>query len=126
MTHQDPLQNHRKLCDELYQFALEENRFLKEQCRPPAPELIERKRALLARLEESLAALRAAPRDSATSAENRAASEQAKARMLQFLHLDRENEQLLLRHSLSPRPPATAPLAGAATVQRAYQPGVVK
>src|SRR5664279_4953853 len=47
MTHQDPLQNHRKLCDELYQFALEENRFLKEQCRPPAPELIERKRALL-------------------------------------------------------------------------------
>jgi hypothetical protein len=126
MTHQDPLQNHRKLCDELYQFALEENRFLKEQCRPPAPELIERKRALLVRLDESLTALRAAPRDPAASAEERTGAERAKARILQFLHLDRENEQLLLRHSLSPRPPPAAALASVAHLQRAYQPGVGK
>lgn len=122
MTHQEPLQNHRRLCDELYQFSLEENRFLKEQGRPPTPELIERKRVLLGRLEESLAALRAAPRDPAASAEERAGAEQAKARILQFLHLDRENEQLLLRYSLSPRPPPSAALASVVHLQRAYQP----
>ena len=126
MTQQNPLQNHRQLCDELYEFALEENRFLKEQCRPPVPEMIERKRSLLARLDESLAALRAAPRDLAATAEEHASAEQAKTRILQFLHLDRENEQLLLRHSLSPRPPSGAALAGPAHLQRTYQPGVGK
>src|SRR5208337_2336042 len=63
MTPQNPLQNHRKLCDELYQLALEENRFLKEQGRLPSAELVERKQQLLVRLDESLAALRATPRD---------------------------------------------------------------
>jgi ElaB/YqjD/DUF883 family membrane-anchored ribosome-binding protein len=123
MTHQNPLQNHRKLCDELYQLALEENRFLKEQGRVPSAELIERKQQLLARLDESLAALRSMPRDEAASAENHEAAEQTKTRILQFLHLDRENEQLLLRHSLAPRPPPAVPLAGATHLQRAYQQG---
>jgi hypothetical protein len=82
--------------------ALEENRFLKEQERVPSPELVGRKQQLLARLDESLAALRSAPDDQAASAENHEAAEQTKTRILQFLHLDRENEQLLLRHSLSP------------------------
>ena len=119
----EPLQSHRKLCDELYQFALEENRFLKEQARPPSGELIERKRALLARLEESLAALRAAPRSASTTPEERVAADQAKERILQFLHLDRENEQLLLRHSLTPRPPPSAAVASAAHLQKTYQSG---
>jgi hypothetical protein len=108
----------------LYQLALEENRFLKEQGRLPSAELIERKQQLLARLDESLAALRAVPRDQPIPADDQAAGEQAKARILQFLHLDRENEQLLLRHSLSPRPPPAAPMAGPTHLQRAYQQGV--
>jgi hypothetical protein len=124
MTHQNPLQNHRKLCDELYQLALEENRFLKEQGRLPSVELVERKQQLLVRLDESLAALRAVPRDQPLPADDQAASEQAKARILQFLHLDRENEQLLLRHSLSPRPPPVASMVGPTHLQRAYQQGV--
>jgi hypothetical protein len=123
MTHQDSLLSHRKLCDELYQLALEENRFLKERGRLPAADLIERKQKRLVRLDESLSALRAAPRDQPVSAEVRAAVEQTKARILQFLHLDRENEQLLLRHSLSPRPPPAAAMAGLANLQRAYQQG---
>jgi hypothetical protein len=123
MTHQNSLQNHRKLCDELYQLALEENRFLKEQGRLPSAELVERKKQLLVRLDESLAALRATPRDQPVPADALAAGEQAKERILQFLHLDRENEQLLLRHSLSPRPPPTAPMASPAHLQRAYQQG---
>jgi hypothetical protein len=121
MTHPDPLLNHRKLCDEMYQLALEENRFLKEQGRPPSAELIDRKRALLARLDESLGALRSAPRDEKASPEAHAAAEQAKARIMQFLHLDRENEQLLLRHSLAPKPPPIAPAANPTQLQRTYQ-----
>ena len=124
MTHQSPLQNHRKLCDEIYQLALEENRFLKEQGRLPSPELIERKRQLLARLDESLAALRTAQHGQPASAENHAAAEQTKARILQFLHLDRENEQLLLRHSLAQRPSVASPMATPTHLQRAYQQGL--
>jgi ElaB/YqjD/DUF883 family membrane-anchored ribosome-binding protein len=124
MTHQNPLQNHRKLCDELYQLALEENRFLKEQGRVPSAELVERKQQLLARLDESLAALRNVSHDKPASAEDREAAEQTKTRILQFLHLDRENEQLLLRHSLAPRPPPAAPMAGLTHLQRAYQQGL--
>lgn len=121
MTHPDPLENHRKLCDELYQLALEENRFLKEQGRPPAAEMIDRKRALLARLDESLSALRTVPRDQVASPEAHTAAEQAKARIMQFLHLDRENEQLLLRHSLAPRPPPVIPLANTTDLRQAYR-----
>ena len=121
MTHPDPLQNHRKLCDELYQLALEENRFLKEQGRPPTRELVDKKRALLSRLDESLAALRAAPHDQPMSTETQAVVEQTKARILQFLHLDRENEQLLLRYSLAPKPPLVGPAASTTNLQRTYE-----
>ena len=126
MTHPNPLQNHRKLCDELYQLALEENRHLKEQGRLPPAEVVERKQQLLARLDESLAALRVVPRDQPIAPEDKAVAEQAKARILKFLHLDRENEQLLLRHSLSPRPPSAAPMASPTHLQRAYQQGLKK
>lgn len=94
---------------------------MKEQGCAPGPEMTERKRALLARLDQSLAALRALPRDNPASPEARAVAEQAKARMLQFLHLDKENEQWLLRHSLAPRPPPAAAMANAAHLKNAYQ-----
>jgi len=114
------------LCDELYQLALEENRFLKEQGRVPSAEMVDRKQKLLARLDESLVALRAVPHDQPGSADDRAVAEATKTRILQFLHLDRENEQLLLRHSLSPRPPPAVAMASVSHLQRAYQQGVKK
>jgi len=116
-----PLQDHQQLCDELYALALEENHFLKEQHGPPAAALIERKRALLGRLDDSLAALRAAPRTGRLPAEAGAAVRQAMARILQILHLDRENEQLLLRCSLGCRPAAAAGGASSAQLRRAYR-----
>jgi hypothetical protein len=124
MNNPDPMQNYRGLCDELYALALEENRYLKEQRRPPSPEMNARKRALLARLEEALAELRATPRGRPLAGVTRAAIEYAKARMLQFLHLDRENEQLLMRCSLSS--PSAVPAevqTGAFHLHRAYQTG---
>lgn len=117
----ETLQQHQQLCDELYQLAVEENRFLKQNQRVPDASLLERKRALLARLDSSLAAIKSLqtsqPGESSGGVRTKlgdptkAAVEKARARIMQILHLDRENEQLLLRFSLAsgPRPPVAPP-----------------
>jgi len=119
MKDPSPLARHQALCDELFRLALEENRRLKESGGTPGPEMAARKRELLARLDESLAALRGTKETLA--ADDRKIAEQTKAKVLQFLHLDKENEQLLLRASLA-RPPgrAGAPPAGPDQLRRAY------
>jgi hypothetical protein len=110
MTQPDQIAVHQQICDELHGLALEENAFLQREKRPPDPALLERKAALLARLESSLAGLRAAPRPDPS---RRAALDRARSRIMQILQLDRENEQLLLRYSLSrpaaPNAPAPPP-----------------
>lgn len=116
----EALKKHLQLCDEVHQLALEENRFLKQHQRTPDAALLERKRALLARLDESLNALKATSAPASTelsssrpNPERKETIEKARAKILQILHLDRENEQLLLRFSLSARP--VAPVAPATT-----------
>jgi len=120
MTPLQTLQSHQKLCDDLHQLALEENRHLQQHRISPGSELLQRKRSLLAQLETSLIALRGLPAEVAGT-EIRAAVGQVRSRTLQILQLDRENEQLLLRCSLaSGRPPAaTAP--SPSLLQRIYQ-----
>ncbi|MBI2815155.1 MAG: hypothetical protein HYX71_12820 [Opitutae bacterium] len=98
MTTPETLPQHLQVCNELHELALEDNRQLKEHGRLPAPALLERKRSLLARLELSLASLRAMP--VAGSAQKQLV-EKIRGRILQILQLDKENEQLLLRASLS-------------------------
>jgi len=127
MTQLDPLNAHLQLCDELHHLSLEENRFLKQQQRPPDTALLDRRRELLARLETGLAALKtgeaaSVPADPEARARRARVIEQARARLLQILHLQRENEQLLLRHSLPAAKPA-APLAPppAARLQKLYE-----
>lgn len=129
MTPAETLQQHQQLCDELYQLALEENRFLKQNQRAPDAALLDRKRDLLGRLDASLAALKAA--NVAINADagappapprlDRALVEKARARTMQILHLDRENEQLLFRYSLGggPRPATAAPPPS--QLQRIYE-----
>lgn len=133
----EALKSHLKLCDEVHQLALEENRFLKQHQRPPEAALLERKRVLLARLDESLAALKTASASaSATEISNLKSQnpagrpdperkdtiEKARAKILQILHLDRENEQLLLRFSLSARPATPLPIrtASISQIQKIY------
>jgi hypothetical protein len=119
MTSTEALQTHLILCDELYQLALEENRFLKQNQRSPDAALLDRKRVLLGRLDTSLAALKTGSAPSATPAipsrdpARKEIIEKARAKILQILHLDRENEQLLLRYSLALRPRFNAPAAPA-------------
>lgn len=125
MTPMQALQQHQDLCNELHQLALEENSFLQQHRRTPDAALLEKKRALLGRLDETLAALRAQPRNSAEGAPFRAALEKTRARILQILQLDRENEQLLLRYSLA-GPAGNVAASGVATpapsiLQKIYQ-----
>lgn len=114
------LQLHQQTCDELHELALEENRFLHQHQRAPDAAFLDRKRALLARLDESLAALRAAEKDEAQAPAVRQSLDKARARVLQILQLDKENEQLLLRHSLSAGRPAN-PTVPAGLLQKIYQ-----
>jgi hypothetical protein len=118
----EALLQHQQLCHELHALALEENQFLRQHQRTPGPELLDRKRDLLKRLDAALAALRAAPRETPPRPSLREALERAGARILQIMQLDRENEQLLLRHSLASPRPAPAATASPAFLRRIYQP----
>lgn len=117
------LQQHQDLCNELHQLALEENSFLQQHRRAPDASFLEKKKGLLARLDESLAALRTVPRNGAEGAPFRGLLDKTRARILQVLQLDRENEQLLLRFSLAgasaTNPSPAAP--SASMLQKIYQ-----
>ncbi len=119
MTSLESLQQHQQVCDDLYELALEENRFLRQHRHAPADALIERKRGLYARLTSALDALRASaagPKQPAW----RGALDKARSRILQILQLDKENEQLLLRYSLSRGEIAAEPAASAGMLAKIY------
>ena len=95
----EAVDTHLKICEELHALVMEENRILREEQRLPGAEISTRKEGLLQRLNESVAALKTA--DKATGGGPRLAL--ARERSMQILRLDRENEQLLLRHSCTRR-----------------------
>lgn len=108
-------------CDEAYSLALAENRQLKEQGLAAAPELRARKEALLARLNTVLPDLHDY-RPSHLTSDARAEVARLRERILQTLHLSRENEQLLLRSSLQrPAPTQALPPPAPKVAARAYQ-----
>lgn len=122
MTPLDSIAEHHQLCDELHQLALEENRALRRDQRPPESALLERKREMLQRLDRTLEALRAIPAASAREPRLRDQLEKTRARILQIIQLDQENEQLLLRYSLASSRPGTtpAPKASSSMLQKIY------
>lgn len=109
MTQLETIQEHHRVCDEIHQCVLDENRFLRQQQRAPDAALLERKRTLLAKLDATLTALRGVPAASVRDPQTREQLELTRARILQILQLDKENEQLLLRCSLASARPASAP-----------------
>ena len=121
MTSPENLNQHLQICDELYQLAHEENRHLKQHRRAPEPALLDRKRALLERLDQSLTALRASNAQGAPGRDTKPVVEKMRDRILQILQLDQENEQLLLRCSLAAtRPTGAPPAPSVALLQKIY------
>jgi hypothetical protein len=119
----DAIRDHQRLCDEIHQCVLDENRFLRQHQRAPDQTFLTRKRQLLERLDMTLASLRTIPAGSVRDPEMRDQLEKTRARILQILQLDKENEQLLLRVSVtSPRSatPAATPMASVAMLQKIY------
>lgn len=117
MNLRDLLAKHLSLCDKLYTLCLEENRILKQEGRAPDPAWLERKRELANQFNLSLADLKA--RELSPGERGGDILEQARQRSLQILHIDKENEQLLLRCSLGPAKP-NAPAVSTQTAARAY------
>jgi hypothetical protein len=121
MPTQETLHQHLQVCDELYQLAHEENHHLKEHRRAPESTQLEHKRALLERLDQSLTSLRSDIADTKTGREQRQLVEEVRSRILQVLQLTNENEQLLLRVSLSRGlEPTGAPTLSPAMLQKIY------
>ena len=117
----ESLQQHQELCNELHELTLEENRFLQQFRRAPDAALLDRKRAMIARLDDTLAALRSASREGTSGTEFRQAVEKTRSRILQILQLDKENEQLLLRFSLTGNRAPAAPAPAPSVLQSIYQ-----
>jgi hypothetical protein len=120
MNQSETLRQHQAVCDELYQCVLDENRHLRQHMTPPDEAQVSRKRALLTRLDEALDAMREIPAETARDAKIAAQIENGRARILQILQLERENEQLLLRCSapgLRAKPPAAS---AAGMLQKIY------
>lgn len=121
MSTQETLQKHQQVCDELYQLALEENRHLKQHRRAPDATLLDRKRVLLEKLDQTLTSLRASNAGGEAGRESRALVEKVRSRILQILQLDKENEQLLLRTSLTRGvEPVASPAPNTALLQKIY------
>lgn len=122
MTSVAALTVHYQVCDDLHQLALEENHFLRQHRRVPGQELLERKRSLLEKLDDVLVVLRTLPATSARDPETRDRLKKTRDRILQILQIDRENEQLLLRCSLTRNQPAapSLPTAAASILQKIY------
>jgi hypothetical protein len=122
MTQLDAIREHHQLCDAIHQCVHDENRFLRQHQRTPDAAFLERKRTLLEQLDRTLGALRALPAGAVRDPETRDELEKTRARILQILQLDKENEQLLLRCSLAANRPAgaAAPAASVAMLQKIY------
>ncbi len=119
MSLEATLQDHTALCGRIYDLMIEENRHLSTVGTPPDDSLLERKRGLLAALAPSVERLRAVG-GKVTSPEVRSCIEKAMQTILKALLLDRENEQLLLKSTLTRRSTVPPARPDASQLQRIY------
>lgn len=94
------LVGHLGLCEEVYALLLEENTWLKTKKTSPEQDLLDRKKAVLPRLDESLDNLkRLQPESFSPFDDSKKLVNDSHAKLLQIFYLDRENEDLLLKLS---------------------------
>ena len=94
------LEQHIEISQSVYALMLEENQALKGTETHPSAEILMKKKELLRQLTESLARVKSeAPASGIRSGDRRSLVEKAQRLILKTLLLDRENEQLLLKHA---------------------------
>lgn len=99
----DLIWSHSVLCEDVYNLLLDENRVLRGDGGLVESGVLERKKSLLSGLEESLERMRQVVRGGKVprSAALKKVSSKAQQVLLKAMLLDKENEQLLLKHALS-------------------------
>lgn len=99
----DLICSHSVLCEEVYNLLLEENRVLRGSGGIATAEVLDKKRMLLRALEDSLSSMKQSARAGkiAKTPALKAVATKAQRVLLKAMLLDKENEQLLLKHALS-------------------------
>ncbi len=94
---------HGELCEEVYDFLLEENRMYRKLGKPLSGALIQKKQSLLSALTQSLDRLRGIGKAGGVAKSSILKKVVAKTQriLLRTMLLDKENEQLFLKHALS-------------------------
>ena len=94
----DVLVRHLGLCEDVHALLLEENTWLKTQKTSPEESLLERKKAILPKLDESLSNLkRLQPELFSPFDDSKKLVNESHSKLLQIFYLDRENEELPLK-----------------------------
>ena len=100
MEPREVLVGHLGLCEEVHALLLEENTWLKTKKTSPEQDQLDRKKAVLPRLDESLDNLkRLQPESFSPFDDSKKLVNDSHAKLLQIFYLDRENEDLLLKLS---------------------------
>ncbi|RFC44199.1 MAG: hypothetical protein DVB28_001135 [Verrucomicrobia bacterium] len=99
----DLIWSHGTLCEEIYSLLLEENRILRGSGELEKSGVLDKKRMLLNALDNSLQQMRQAARATAVAKTPvlKTVATKAQRVLLKAMLLDKENEQLLLKHALS-------------------------
>ena len=92
------LQTHLSLCEEVYSLLLEENTWLKVEKKVPEMTFLNRKKAIVTKLESSLSNLKKLkPEFFSPFDDSKRLVSDSHSKLLKIFYLDRENEELLLK-----------------------------
>lgn len=122
MSLQSILEEHTGLCEQAYQLILDENYLLKRDGHLPDESFLAKKRRFLSSFSESLSALRERqPEFISDLPKCRIMIEKAQQIILKTLLVDRENEQFLLKCTMTARPLPAVPRVSASHLQKLYR-----
>ena len=98
MDPREIISSHLTLCDEVYQLLLEENTWLKTEKSAPTMDFLNRKKAILPKLDESLVLFKKLkPELFDPFDDTKQLVKDSHSKLLQIFYVDRENEDLLIK-----------------------------
>ena len=98
MDPREIISSHLVLCDEVYQLLLEENTWLKTEKSAPTMDFLNRKKAILPKLDESLVLFKKLkPELFDPFDDTKQLVKDSHSKLLQIFYVDRENEDLLIK-----------------------------